>query len=260
MKNLSLSQSLIKGFSIIELLSSSPALGVTNISNQLQMNKSIVHRLLSTLVALNYVEKDPISRLYRLTTKLFEVGRTGSGFKDLEKATAPVMERLAREMGETIALAILDKGELVHIAKIESQQPLRADLPVGARLPPHCTALGKVLLAQLSSHELEAIFEGLDIVKMTSKTITDLDVFKKELSSVRKLGYAVNDEEYAMGIRCIGVPVKGADQEVLASLSVSGPSVRIQHKDIKRLSQILISAAEEVTQKLIRKMSGSGIE
>lgn len=245
-----LSGSLIKGFRIIELLSEFQEMTVTELSQQLQMNKSSIHRLLSTLVEYNYAEKNPLDKKYRLTSKFFEIGSRSRGLVTLGDAAISVMEKLAEETRETINLAILDKGEAVYIKKIESPQPLRMDLQVGTRLPPNCTSLGKALIAYLSQDGLKEILSGPTMAKKTSKSITDLRRLKAELSRVREIGYAIDDEEYSLGIRCVSAPVWGAGHTVVGALSVAGPSLRMTDRELKRYAQLVIQGAQEITRYL----------
>jgi DNA-binding IclR family transcriptional regulator len=248
-----LSGSLIKGFRIIELLSEFQEMTVTELSQRLQMDKSSVHRLLTTLVEYNYAEQNSLNKKYRLTSKFFEIGSRSRGLVTLEEAAAQVMENLAADTHETINLAILDKGEAVYIKKIESPQPLRMDLQVGTRLPPNCTSLGKVLIAYLPKDKLQAVINGPTLVKMTSKSITDLRKLRTELSRVREIGYAVDDEEYSQGIRCVSAPVWGADHAVVGALSIAGPSLRLTDRELKRYALLVIQGAQEITRILTGK-------
>jgi len=251
MINPKLSGSLIKGFMIIELLSEFQEMTLTELSNRLELNKSSVHRLLSTLVELGYVNKNPSNKLYRLSSKLFEVGSRSKGLLTLEEAATQVMEGLSEETQETINLAILDKGEAVYIKKIESQQPLRMDLSVGTRLPPNCTSLGKALISHLPDKELKELFAGNTIQKMTSKSITDLRKLKAELASVRELGFAVDNEEFSPGIRCVSAPIWGPNHMVVGALSIAGPSLRFTEREIKKYARLVVQGAQEITRNLI---------
>jgi IclR family transcriptional regulator, KDG regulon repressor len=249
----SLSKSIIKGFQIIELLSELEELSITELSQQLQMNKSSVYRMLATLVECNYAEKNPFSKKYSLTSKLFEIGSRSRGLVTLEEAADSVMEKLADETHETVNLAILDKGEAVYIKKIESPQPLRMDLPVGTRLPPNCTSLGKVLIAYLPKDALKTLMDGTTFVKKTSKSIMDLRKLRGELAKVRESGYAIDDEEFSLGIRCASAPVWGADHTVVAALSISGPSLRLSDRDLKRMARLVIEGSQEINRNLTKK-------
>jgi DNA-binding IclR family transcriptional regulator len=246
-----LSGSLIKGFKVIELLSEHQEMSVTEVSNRLGMNKSSVHRLLSTLVTLGYAGRNPLNKQYRLTSKLFEIGSRTSGLLTLEEAATEIMERLSEKTLETINLAILDKGEVIYIKKIESQQPLRMDLSVGTRLPPNCTSLGKALIAHLPKGQLKDLLNGSTIMKMTSKSITESRKLRAELASVRELGYAVDNEEFSAGIRCVSAPIWGADHEVIGAVSIAGPSLRFTEREIKKYARLVVQGAQEITRNLI---------
>jgi len=250
LKNPNLSTSLIKSFMVIELLSEFQELTLTELSKRLELNKSSIHRILSTLIELGYVNQNPLNRKYRLSSKLFEIGSQSKGLRTLDEAAVPVMESLSRETLETINLAILDKGEVVYLKKIESQQPLRMDMPVGTRLPPNCTSLGKSLIAHLPDRELKKLFAGKTIQKMTSRSITDLRKLKTELASVRELGYAVDNEEFSDGIRCVSAPIWGAEHEVVGALSIAGPSLRFKEHEIKKYARVVIQGAQEIARRL----------
>jgi len=200
---------------------------------------------------LGYVYQNPLNKTYKLSAKLFEIGSRSRGLRTLDEAAVPVMERLSRETLETVNLAVLDKGEVVYIKKIESQQPLRMDISVGTRLPPNCTSLGKSLIAHLPERELKKIIDGKTMQKMTSRSITDLRKLKAELALVRELGYAVDNEEYSDGIRCVSAPIWGANHEVIGALSIAGPSLRFKEHEIKKYARLVVEGTQEIARNLM---------
>ncbi|MBW2623942.1 MAG: IclR family transcriptional regulator [Deltaproteobacteria bacterium] len=246
-----LSGSLIKGFALIELLSEYNESSLTELSNRLEMNISSVHRLLSTLVHLDYVTQNSVNRKYRLTSRLFEIGSRTTKPVSLEEAAAVVMERISEDTGETVNLAVLDKGEVVYIKKIESRHPLRMDISVGTRVPAHCTSLGKALIAHMPEHELKALFTSRSMGKMTSKSITGFSKLKAALASVRNRGYAIDDEEFSEGIRCVGAPIRDENGGVIGALSIAGPSLRFTDREIKQYALFVVEGAGEIAGKLV---------
>jgi DNA-binding IclR family transcriptional regulator len=203
-----------------------PELGVTEISRQLGMHKSTVYRLLSTLQEEGFVYQVDGNR-YRLGWKVFELGVSVPAWQAIRQPVLRVLESLVGETGETAHLAILDEREVLYVEKVEALRSLRMPSAVGRRVPVHCTALGKVLIAGLEDGELSAAIYSSPLKAFTGNTITDPDRLREEIAHVRRQGYAVDREEIEDGLMCIGGPVVDDEGRTCAAVSISGPSPRI---------------------------------
>mgnify|MGYP000633940747 CR=1 FL=1 len=221
--------------------------GINDLSRSLGLPRSAVHRLLLTLREWGYIEQDPISRKYRLGLRAVELGRAALARQDLRSVALPVMRELARRSRENVNLAVLDGMEIVYLERLESQQILRVALHPGARLPAHCTAMGKVLLASLPEEQLDRLLATSVLQRYTPKTVTDPDRLKQELRIVRRQGYAMADEELAIGVRSVAAPIRNREGEVVAAMNITGPTVRFKGRRIGELRRMVIEGARRIS-------------
>lgn len=224
--------------------------GLTDLARTLGMNKTVVYRILLTLMGRGYVVHDPRTSRYALGMKVFEVGSTVVNRTGLRKAALGPMGELGRLCRETINLAVLDGNEAVYLDRIECAEPLRADLQVGRRVPSYCSALGKVLLAYLSPGEREGVLRTITFQRYTPRTITDPDELRRHLEEVREAGFSLDDEEYVPGVRCLGAPVFNYHGRVVAAVSIAGPSVRLTRERILALVEPLKATADAISRNL----------
>ena len=225
--------------------------GVTEINKKLHMGLSTVHRILTTLKFRGYVIQNQQTTKYRLGIKLFGLGYAVKSTKRLVEITKPYLKQLSQSTNETANLAILEGKEVIYIAKIESPEILTTNIKIGTRLPAHCTALGKVLLASISNWEFESLYKNDEpLPSLTSTSITSLEELKKHLKKVRIQGYAVDREEYKIGINCVGVPIFGRNGEVIAAISITGPASRFTIDEIKEVKDELMNVSKEISNQL----------
>lgn len=236
--------------SILETLGATPEMGVTDLARKLGLGKSSVYRLLATLTRRGYVEKSPQSERYRLTYRLFAVGSTAAERFGLREAAHPVMERLAAGTGETVNLGVLDGTRVVNLHRVESRHLLRVHLEVGHGVPAHATALGKVLLAALEPTELSRRLLGRRLEGLTRRTIRDRRALRKALARIQEQGFAVDDEECSLGLRCVAAPILDHRGSVVAALSISGPTHRLPDPVLSRLAEEVRAAAREISRRL----------
>lgn len=224
--------------------------GLTELSRKLGLNKAVTYRILLTLTRHGYVVQDPSTGRYALGMKLFELGSRVVNRTGLRKAALGPMGELGRLCGETVNLAVLDGTEAVYLDRIECAEPLRADLQVGRRVPAYCSALGKALLAYLAPAELERVLAAIDFRAYTPRTITDAATLRRHLEEVRAAGYSLDDEEYVPGVRCLGAPVFDHRGQVVAAVSIAGPSVRLSRERILSFADALKATAETISRNL----------
>ena len=204
-----------------------------------------IYRLMQTLVSHGYARQGP-SKRYALGPRLI---RLGEGASRLLGAWArPVLSRLVDEVGETANMALLEGDKAVYVAQVPSKHSMRMFTEVGRRVQPHCTGVGKALLSQLPERQVREILTRTGMESHTPNTFTDPDVLMAELERIRERGYALDDEEQEIGVRCVAVPLRGAP--TVAALSVSGPSARMTRETIVDVVPIMRDAAERFTKKL----------
>jgi len=222
-------QSVERALSILEILADYGApMHLGQISEQARLRPSTAHRLLGTLISCGFVEQDTESR-YRLGLKVFRIGNAATYVTDIRQIAAPYMQELLERCNETVNLAVLDKGEVVYIDQLESNNivVVRMFARVGNRGPAYCTGSGKVLLSGLSEEEFQRYLATTELVRFTTDTITDAKFLEREIERVRKDGYALDLGERDEGVRCVAAPIKNYEGRVVAALSVSGPSMRM---------------------------------
>ncbi len=216
-------QSVDRAFALLEALATAGApVGVGEIAELTGLPQGTVHRLLQTLQQRGYVRRDP-TRKYSLGTGAIRLADAAQ--RALARSARPHLAELVALSGETANLAVLEGDDVVYVAQVSSPHTLRMFAEVGRHVPPHSTAVGKVLLAALPREQALAMLRRTGLEPRTSTTITDLAVFDAELDRVAQQGWAVDEQEQEAGVRCVAVPV-GGPGPVVAALSLSGPADR----------------------------------
>jgi IclR family KDG regulon transcriptional repressor len=241
-----------KAFQVLEIFTPDyPELGVTEISNKLKLDKSSISRILSTLTSAGFLEKNPFNRKYRLGWKLVDLGnRVVNRYNDVRDCASPFMEDLAQKIKEIVHLSILDKNEIVYLEKKGEGQPLTVATKVGGRNPAYSSAMGKVLLAGLSQKELSDVLAMGPLIRSTPNTITEIPKLKNELEKVRKQGYAIDNEESFIGIKCVAAPIKDTKGKVIAAISASVPTQRMGRERLKEIRAYVLETAYRISQQI----------
>ncbi|MFI1196404.1 IclR family transcriptional regulator [Micromonospora sp. NPDC020750] len=235
-------QSLQRAFDLLEHLADAGGeMGLSQLAAVAGLPQPTIHRLIRTLVEMGYVRQQP-SRRYALGARLIRLGDTANRY--LGQRARPVLADLVAATGETANLATLDGDRVVYLAQVPSPHAMRMFTEVGRRVLPHCTGVGKALLAQLPATEAHGILARTGMPAMTEHTITDLAEFDRELDRVRAAGYAIDEGEQEVGVRCVAAPVLGAP--MMTALSVSGPEGRLTRQAAERIAPALCSAAERL--------------
>lgn len=244
-------KSVSRALDIITLVSMKKGgLGVTEIAKQIDINKSSVYRILSTLVQYGYIEQDGETGKYKLGYKFLEISSKLLESIDLRAEARPFLQELENETNEVIHLVVYDQGEVVYIEKLEGNETLRMHSKVGKRAPMHCTSVGKAILAHLPSSVVLDILERKGMPVHTDKTITEKEEFLKELSQVRQKGFALDLEENEYGITCIAVPIFDHLGKVIAAVSISGPTMRMTDDRMNTLKSIMVKTGKAVSARL----------
>ena len=204
-----------------------------------------VHRLVKSLVHNGYVRQEP-SRRYALGPRLIRLGELAS--RALGSWAVPHLSELVTQIGETANMAVLEGDAVVYVAHVPSAHSMRMFTEVGRRVPAHCTGVGKALLAQLRDDEVLALLRRTGMPAQTGRTHTDPESLLRELHQARERGWAVDDAEQEVGVRCVAVPLVGAP--ALAAVSVSGPSDRITSGRVAAIGPVLQAAAVRLREDL----------
>jgi DNA-binding IclR family transcriptional regulator len=225
-------------------------MGVTEIAKQMDINKSSVYRILSTLVQYGYIDQDDESGRYKLGYKFLELSSKLLESIDLREEAKPFLQELENETNEVIHLVVYDQGEVVYIEKLEGNETLRMHSKVGKRAPMHCTAVGKAILAHLPTKVVLGILERKGMAVHTNKTITDKDIFIQELKHVKEKGFALDLEENEFDITCIAAPIFDHLGKVIAAVSISGPTIRMKDDRLIQLQKRMILIGMQISARL----------
>jgi IclR family transcriptional regulator, KDG regulon repressor len=215
--------SIARALAVLEFLDASPrGWNISELSRKLQVPKSTMHLILLTLERLGYVSREPGSRDYSLSVKVCELGRSLLRNVQLPDIALPHLEDLVRQVRLTAHLAILEHDQAIYVQKVDCPGLIKFDTYVGKRTNLHCTAVGKVLLAYSPEQKSNHILEREPFARYTRHTITSAILLRKELVKVRQHGYAIDDEEEELDVRCVAVPVFRPTGEFVAALGVTG--------------------------------------
>jgi DNA-binding IclR family transcriptional regulator len=223
---------------------------IGDLTSKLKLSKSTVHRILMNLESNRYVERVGADGGYRLGPRLFELGTKALATLDLREEVQPCLVRLVGRTGETSHFGVLRDGEVTSLFNVQTKRSLGTASTVGRRIPVYCTSLGKAILAFQPEDEVEATLKGCKFRAYTEHTIIRLNSLMAELDRVRKRGYAIDDEEFEIGLRCIGAPVKDHTGEVIGAVSIAGPTIRVTKKGVPDLARFVVQAADELSTRL----------
>lgn len=243
-----------KALDILDLFDNkSEELSAAEINQRLGLNKTTTFRILRILEESDYLERAPESLKFRLGFKLYRLGSLVEGNVEIQKLAHPFLEDLKDKCDETVHLVVLHSGEALYLDKIEGKKAIRVVSRVGMKLPAHCSGVGKVLLASLPEANVEKILRKRGLKRFTRNTISDLETLKKELARVRVQGYAIDNEEIEVGLKCVAAPIMDSRGEVIAAISISGPRDRFLESDIARLLPMVLNTSEQISNCLIQK-------
>jgi len=237
-----------KALNILELFNEkSKELTATQISQLSSLHKSTAFRILDMLEDSSLLEKSPESLKYRLGFKVYFLGSLVEGNTEIRNLSRPFLETLKQKCNETVHLVVLHRGEALYLDKIEGGKNIRVVSRIGMKLPAHCSGVGKVLLAACSEETINQIIREKGLQRFTDNTITDVAALKAELARIRKQGYAIDNEEIELGLKCVAAPIKDSNDKVIAAISLSGPKERLSGVELKRLIPIVKNTATEIS-------------
>jgi len=238
-------QSLARGLRILDLLSQAPnGTSITELAEALSIDKGSASRLVATLAQNGYAEKDETTRRFHLGPQVVALSRSVLTRLPLREAAKPFLRQLMESTGECAHLAVSARGMALYIDQVESPATLRVNAQVGTMNPLHCTALGKILLA-FGDTPIPSTLES-----HTIHTITDPRALQRELENTRQHGYAIDDEEFDLGIRCIAVPAMDYRGKLAGALGISGPATRMTRERLPELAASMVAIGQALSERL----------
>lgn len=251
-------QALDRGLALLKLLAKESRATLTDLSLRIGMPPSSAYRLLNTMQKHGYAEFDEATQEWMIGVEAFRIGSAFTQRTNLVEASRETMHRLMEETGETSNLAISDDGDVVFISQVETQHPIRAFFPPGARSAMHASGIGKALLAELGKVDVEKVLTSKGLEEFTEKTLTSPDELFADLAATKERGWSFDDEERHAGMRCVAAPIYNAFGEAVAGVSVSGPTVRMSERSVAEIGPKVRAAAARITELFGGAVRGEG--
>jgi len=234
---------------LLSFISEKNDLGVTEICRETGLDKTSVARALKALSQYALVQRDDFSRRYQLSYGVLQLAGSKIRQMPLTTVAQPQLLELAQLTGETVQLSVVFDKTIIYIGVIESAQPIRVASSVGARAPLHCTAAGKVLLANSQKSFVDEILSS-PLIRCTSKTSTDRITLELELAQIRSSGWATDVEGFAEHVAVAAAPVRDNRGNVIAALAIGGPTARITKHRLNELAQMVVQFAHRISRNL----------
>ncbi|HYZ33790.1 MAG TPA: IclR family transcriptional regulator [Crenalkalicoccus sp.] len=241
-------QSLDRAMGLLEVLAPTDGLSLSELARQAELPPSTVHRLLTTLSRRGLVSHDPATGLWAVGLGLFRIGSAYLRNRKLPEIARPILKQLQAQVGETVNVSMLDRTELVCVAQSESHAPVRAFFRLGWRLPLHASAAGKAVLAAGSEGLQQELLQTIGWDPFTSNTFTTKEALLAEVARVRRRGWAIDDEEYTIGMRCASAAIRNEWAEPIGAISVSAPTVRMPINRVDVLGECVQDAAATLSE------------
>lgn len=243
-------KSLSRAIRVLECFSlSEPELGVTEIARKLDMQKSTIYNILSTFQQHGYVIQDPKTSKYCLGFKILHLSYIVNQHLGLRELLLPYLHKIADAAREVCYFGILDQQEVLYIDAVYPTGQVQQRTILGERAPLYCTGLGKAMLAYLPQDQLDALL-ATEMKSYTPYTLCKPDALRTNLEEIRLNGYAVDNMEHEFGVRCVAVPLFGANGQPVAAVSVSGPSPRFDHTTISEDAQLIMATLQPLQHTL----------
>lgn len=243
-------QTVEKALEVIELLTGnlySDGVSISELSRELDLGKSTVHRIIETMESKGYINQDDDTKKYHLSWKLFELGNSIPRRRNLFTMDTTHLQALCDRFQETVNMGVRVDDSVVTIHKINPTSSLIANLQIGTREALHATAMGKALITQMTREELVKLLGVGPYEQFTSKTISNVDQLIEEINQIRGRGYSLDDEEYSAGLTCISVPLKDYRNEIVAAVSISGATIRMTEEKLNEIQKELKQVARKLS-------------
>lgn len=228
----------------------SDGVSLSDVAQQVGLAASTTHRLLTTLEKQGFAEQDSETGNWRIGVMAFAVGNAFLASRDVGAQSRVIARELMETAGETVNVAVFQADEIVIIAQSECREMMRMVVPLGSRVPLHASGVGKAILSTLPDKTVKKILESRGLPRLTEQTIDQPAAFRAALNDIRALGFALDNEEQAVGLRCAAAPIFGPQGEAVAAISLSGPKSRISESRLQEFGRLVRSAAQEITRRI----------
>jgi IclR family transcriptional regulator, acetate operon repressor len=240
-------QSLERAIMVLRVLAEGDGLSLTEVARIAGLPSSTTYRMLSTLQQQGMAEFEEANQLWFIGVETFRIGSAFLRRRKLAERGRVIIQALMLETGETANIALAEPEGVVFVTQAETHAPIRAFFRPGTRGPYHASGIGKAVLAFMGERQRMAILARIDFERFTERTIVDVSALRDDLADARGKGFAVDDEERNLGMRCIAAPVFNELGEPIGGVSISGPSVRVDNALIARASSLVVAAARSLT-------------
>ncbi len=241
-------QALDRSILLLRALASDGNMTLSELALKADMPTSSAHRLLGTLQNHGLVDFNAGTQEWMIGVEAFRIGSAFAQRASLLEVGRSVLHRLVEQTGETANLAIADRGEVVFLSQVETQNPIRAFFRPGTRVRMHSSGIGKALMAEFDEKSLQQIIQSHGLTKFTEKTLTRSDTLLADLKRIRERGWSLDDEENFSGMRCVAACIFNAYGEPYAGISISGPTVRFDEASIAEKAAYVRAAAHDITR------------
>ena len=228
-----------------------PELTLTQISEQIGINKSTVHRLLATLEKNQFLERDAVTGIYRPGIRLLQLAHLALEHNDLRRLADPFLRQLSELHRENVNLSIIDADEVVYLEVVEGSQRVKLAAVTGQKLPAFCTASGKAILAFMPEETVRQVLER-GMPHHTPQTLTSPQLFFDDSRQTRERGFAMSEQEYEDGINAVAAPIFNSHREPIASVSVAGPAYRLSTQRMLEIGPTIVEIAGRIAQEVRR--------
>lgn len=241
-------QSLERAIVILRTVADADGLSLTEVARLASLSPSTAYRMLTTLQQHKLADFEETSQLWFVGVETFRIGSAFLRRRKLAERGRGILQQLMAQTGETANIALAERDSVVFVTQVETHEPIRAFFRPGTRGPYHATGIGKAVMAFLTDKRRTELFRDLNLERFTPQTLCSIDTLENDLVATRKRGYALDNEERHIGMRCISAPVFDELGTPLGGLSVSGPSVRVDDAFIERSAPAVLEAANELTR------------
>lgn len=243
-------QALDRALDVLGILAAREGMTLTEIATALDQSVATMFRVLATLERRGFVEANAETQEWHIGAEAYRLGSAFLRRTNVVERSRPTMRALMQRTGETSNLGIEKGGKILFISQVETQESIRAFFPPGTLSPLHASGIGKALLSTYDDARIAAMFKEMPLERFTEKTITSLPDLLDDLRRTRANGHALDDEERTMGMRCVAAPVRNVHGEVVAGISVSGPTQRLSYDHIRKIGDLVRQGAIEVSHSL----------
>jgi len=245
-------EALLRGLQVLSLFNRETAtLSLTEITESASLSKATAFRIASTLQTAGYLQRDAQTKRYRPGLRVLQLGFTALSSLETRQMARPYLERLSREVSQTVSMGVLDGMEVIYVDRVRFKQILGVTLGLGSRLPAHCASLGKTLLAHLSPDELRRLLDTADLWPCTSHTLTARLELEADLVRSRERGYAINNEEWVLGLRSTAAPILDNTGRCIAAVNISVPAAQVSLAELEsQLTPAVRATAAQISRAL----------